>query len=391
MNTVTVSTKSGHWFDAIRFRICSISLLAFVMVAATATAADAYVRTGGSGRATIFGEIQDFGSIVVNGVHYDESAANIIIDGVPHQTRTQLKLGMIAQIDGTLDYSQNTGVANVVRVNRVLFGRVDAVDRSKSEVTVLNQRVVIGVKSRFDGFQDLSQLLEGDWIAVHGLEDPGRKSLVATLVERVIPEIGSSSSIRGTVQKMQAGKLRIGKLDILVYNVNVEDGDYVSITGDYLGGVFVSTDVVVTREVATVETVETQLQGYVADFRNASDFVVAGVRIDASNADFSGGRASELRQDVRITVEGSIQNGILVADEITYATDNSDDSPLTLEGRITSFASAADFVVKGQRVDASNAVLKSDLAPKAGWKAKLKGWIDSNGVLRVTKAEFERP
>lgn len=45
----------------------------------------AAVRTGGTGLAVEYGEIEGFGSIVVNGVHYDERAANIIINGAANQ------------------------------------------------------------------------------------------------------------------------------------------------------------------------------------------------------------------------------------------------------------------------------------------------------------------
>lgn len=391
MNKKTGFNCSARWFGGSRARFSLITAITLLLSALTATTLDAYVRTGGSGRTTDFGEIEDFGSIVVNGIHYDETAANIIIDGIPAQARAALKLGMIAQIDGARDYALNTGVANVVRVNRVLYGQVEEINSATAVITILAQRVAVSVTTRFDGALGLGELSAGDWIAVHGLDDPGRKSVVATLIERVSFPDAAGSSIRGTVQKVQAGRLRIGKLDILVFNSGAQDGDFVSAKGDYLGGVFVSTDVVVTREVETAENVETRLQGYVSEFRGVDNFTIAGVVIDASRARLNGGTASDLRQNIRVTVEGVIRNGVLIAEEVSFPGAASSAANAELEGVITAFTSMSDFVVKGQRIDASAATLKSNKMPKVGWKAHVKGTAAADGVLKATNAEFERP
>ncbi|MEI6737926.1 MAG: DUF5666 domain-containing protein [Pseudomonadota bacterium] len=380
-----------------RARFGLMASIALVLVAFTATTLDAYVRTGGSGRTVVFGEIEDFGSIVVNGVHYDESAANIIIDGIPGQSRAALKLGMIVQIDGVLDYTLNTGVANEVRVDRALFGQVEEINSATSEVTILKQRVLVSTTTRFDGVPGLHELAVGDWIAVHGLEDAGRKSLVATLIERSSTPSLMVSSIRGTVQNVQRGRLRIGNLDILVGNSNVHDGDFVKASGEYLGGVLLVEDVVVTRKVEIHESVETLLQGYVADFRGIGAFTIDGVMIDASTARYFGGRANDLHQDVRVTVEGSIQDGVLIAEEVLFPGASSTDVPtesgksIELEGIITAFTSIADFVVKGRHIDASNINLKDGKQPKLGWKAHVEGNVTADGIIKVTKAKFERP
>jgi hypothetical protein len=391
MNTNTGFRHLRRSLLVSRSKLSFITAVALVFAAITATTLGAYVRTGGSGVRTSFGEIEGFGSIVVNGVHYDESAANIIVEGVPGQSRAALKLGMIVQIDGILDYELNTGVADVVRVDRILFGQVESINASAAEVKILQQRVAISVTTRFDGALGLGELTTGDWIAVHGLEDPGRKSVVATLIERVAAPSDGGSSIRGTVQKLQQGKLRIGKLDILVANTDAQDGDFVSVKGDYLGGSLVATEAVVTQEVETHENVGTELQGYVSDFRSISEFTIAGVVIDASSASFYGGRASDLHQNVRVTVEGPIRNGVLIAEEVEFPSATSSSASIELEGVITSFSSLADFVVKGQRIDASNVVLTSARMPKTGWKAHVKGNVAADGTIKATKAEFERP
>jgi hypothetical protein len=389
MNAAFKNTRGWHHFSRAKFGF--FAALALMLGAITATTLGAYVRTGGTGAKTTFGEIDAFGSVVVNGVHYDETGANIIVDGTPGQSRAALKLGMIAQIDGTIDYALNTGVADVIRVDRVLFGQIEDINPSATEVRILQQRVSLTSGTRVEGALGLNTLIVGDWIAVHGLDDPGRKSVVASLIERLDAPDDGASSIRGTVQNVQRSRLRIGQLNILVANNNAQDGDFVFVKGDYLGGALVASGAIVTQEVETHENVETELQGYVAAYRGVDQFTIAGVIVDASAAKFSGGRASDLRQNARITVEGPVVNGVLMAEEIEFPTTLPPVESIEIEGTITSFSSMADFVIKGRHIDAGDITLTSAKMPKVGWKAHVKGSVATDGIIKAKKAEFARP
>ena len=73
-----------------------------LMALAAACGGGGGVDTGGTG-ATVssysVGRISGFGSIVVNGVHFDESGASIVDDdGAPHR-RDELQLGMTVNVD----------------------------------------------------------------------------------------------------------------------------------------------------------------------------------------------------------------------------------------------------------------------------------------------------
>jgi hypothetical protein len=159
-----------------------------------------------------------------------------------------------------------------------------------------------------------------------------------------------------------------------------------------------------TREVETHEGVETQLTGYVADFRSISSFTVAGVQVDASAASLGGNKPSDIKKDVRITVEGRIVNGILQAHEIeirsagvtgsgTSPNTPSSDPVIELEGVITEFTSMASFVVKGKRIDASEAQVtsKPGLQIRSGLKAHAKGRVLLDGSVMATQIEFQSP
>jgi Domain of unknown function (DUF5666) len=391
-----MSRRSSRWFTSLLFATALIITFGL----------GAKVLTGGTGRAD-YGVIDAFGSIVVHGIHYDETTANIVIDGVPNQTRSSLKLGMVANIEGAVDYALNTGIAETVRVNRTLIGQVEDVNLSTGEVRILSQRVATDVATRFDGYQTLDQLAAGSWVAIHGLSDPKRRTIVATLVERIDATSPPISVIRGTVKSRGTGSFQVGNLNVISTLPNQpEDGTFVAVTGSYVinSGNLYATEVQMTREVETHEGVETQLTGYVADFRSISNFTVAGVQVDASAASLGGNKPGDIKKDVRITVEGRIANGILQADEIeirsagvtgsgTSPNTPSSDPVIELEGVITEFTSIASFVVKGKRIDASEAQVtsKPGLQIRSGLKAHAKGRVLLDGSVMATQLEFESP
>ena len=379
-------------------------LTVFLTVASliVAGALGAAVRTGGTGQDVTFGVIEDFGSIVVNGVHYDETQANIIVNGVPNQPRSALKLGMVAEIEGDFDYVLGTGTAAIVRVNRAMLGQVESVNAGNGEVQLLAQRVAAGPATRFDGVANLSQLAVGDWVAVHGLNDPARNLFAATLIEAVAPPNPAIAEIRGVVRSVRDGGFRIGGLNVISPATGVEKDAFVAVKGAYdsRGPSLLATEVFVTPEVEIHEDAGVEIEGFIADFRSRSNFTVAGVVVDSGSAGFSGGTANDLKPGARVTVEGTIINGVLVAEEIEFhsvevkasAPSQSSKSSVELEGRISEFRGINDFVVKGRRIDASSASIsnKGAGAPAVGQKAHIKGTLLTDGSVSATRVEFEK-
>jgi Domain of unknown function (DUF5666) len=403
-----INTSKNASFDNTRY---STSLLsrwsARILCAAALVVAfglGAKVLTGGTGRVE-FAEIEAFGSIVVNGIHYDESQANIIIDGIPNQTKANLKLGMIANIEGVLGATPNTGTASTVRVNRTMVGQIEDVNFSTGELTLLSQNVTTTATTRFDGIQSLGQLAVGNWVAINGLSDKDKRHVVATLIER-IDDSTSISVLRGNVSNRNANSFRIGTLEVISSLASQpEDGKFVAIKGSYVvnAGAFNASEVSVTEEVETHEGIETKLAGYVADFRSISNFTIAGVPVNASAATFNGGRINDIKQDARVSVEGPIVNGVLQAEEIEIRSARTvpgtpstspaaTPSTVEIEGSITAFTSMADFMVKGKRVDATNALVKnkSGAAVATGMKAHVKGRSLPDGTIAAKEIEFER-
>jgi hypothetical protein len=72
--------------------------------------------TGGTGIFAL-GPITGFGSVWVNGVRYDDSTASVLLDGVAASS-AELRVGMVAGLQGTRDAATLLGTARQVPCNR---------------------------------------------------------------------------------------------------------------------------------------------------------------------------------------------------------------------------------------------------------------------------------
>ncbi|MEZ5657669.1 MAG: DUF5666 domain-containing protein [Burkholderiaceae bacterium] len=125
--------------------------------------------SGGTGTAqstTAVGPISGFGSIIVNGVHYDESSASLVDDSGRSVARDALRLGMMVRIDGTANASTGTGTAASIQVFSELKGLVDSV--GTDSVMVAGRTVRLLSNTVRDGFATLNA---GQFVEVYGYFD----------------------------------------------------------------------------------------------------------------------------------------------------------------------------------------------------------------------------
>src|SRR5437879_1586396 len=94
------------------------------------------------------GTITGFGSIYVNGIHFQTTSATIRKNA---QTvdQSQLAVGEVARIKGSKDDADNTGVAEEVDVDEAVIGPIDKIDTTDGTVTVLAQIVKINAGTSF--------------------------------------------------------------------------------------------------------------------------------------------------------------------------------------------------------------------------------------------------
>jgi hypothetical protein len=86
------------------------------------------VRTG-----MAVGPIASFGSVVVNGVHYDTTAAVITVDGVPG-TQADLRVGQVVTIAAELEDGTTAGDATAVTFDVNVEGPIESLDAKRPPI-----------------------------------------------------------------------------------------------------------------------------------------------------------------------------------------------------------------------------------------------------------------
>ncbi|MDH4287219.1 MAG: DUF5666 domain-containing protein [Aquincola sp.] len=294
------------------------------------------VETGGTGATGAFieGPITGFGSIIVEGVRFDESAARIEDADGGGIVRDALRLGMVVEVESNRPVDDGSGGRNAtatrVRVGGSLVGPLEAVTPGGNFIRVLGQLVRLTPATVFEGVTGGVGGLNPnvDVLEVHGYPSPeaALSDMVATRVERR-SSAPARFRVRGIARDVTpAGTpptLRVGTavFDLSASGVpgGLADGSVVRMvvgTAQSAGRWPVVTAVVESRRLEDSDQAE--VEGLITSLATQRSFSVNGVPVDASNATLP---ATALALGTRVEVKGRAGSGVLVASSVELRTD----------------------------------------------------------------------
>ena len=357
--------------------------------------------TGGGTPITALGSIRGFGSVIVNGVRFDDSAAAVSDDDGVDLSSSQLRLGMVVLLEGTSDAATLTGVADSVQVITALRGPVQSV--GADTFVALGVPVAVVATTVFEGLAGLSELAPGQQVEVNGYLDPGTGRVSATRVA-LLSGVPSSFKARGLVgvvdavtHTLQFGSLVVdyGSAALVGLQAGPQRGATVKLNASRApgaDGVWRVDRVEMVQAPALQESSKASLEGKISGFQSIASFTVQGVRVDATLARFRGGSAASLADGVRVEVEGSVAGGVLEATEVEIEDEASQVQELEVEGSISAVTGPLRFVVRNTPIDASQARLDNGTAAsvQVGRRVHVKG-PSVGGVLLAERVEFEDP
>lgn len=341
------------------------------------------------------GPITGFGSVIVNGVRFDDSAASISDDDGNQLTESQLRLGMQVECEGGPGSDDTHGVAHAIRVHAALLGPVSAVDTTAGTLTVLGQTVTVDAQTAFDNAlaAGLASVARGAVVQVHGQFDATSQSVLATGIE--LATGANHYRIRGTITAFDAiaRTLAIGPTAIDFSTTTNVPTDLavgklvvVRLATTPASGVWTATAIADGQRLLQDHD-EAHLRGVVSAFTSATQFSVDGNPVDASNAMFPDGESGVVL-GATVEVEGQLVNGTVVARKVEVEDEHEhehDGSRVELHGTISALDTAAQiFVVRGVTVSYAGSVDFHDGSATAlanGLFVEVHGGFSADGTL----------
>jgi hypothetical protein len=372
--TVAVAKEQimSHAFRLTRRQTAALLLaLSAAVVAACGGGGDTGSTLAGAGAGTpsattyAAGPITGFGSIIVNGVRYDDSTAQVMDDDDAMGGREHLKLGTMVEVDAMgVDRGMGLGRALRIRFGAAIVGPVDAVDVAAGTLEVLGQPVVVTDLTVFDdGISGgLAGLAPGSVVEVHAMFDAARGQFRASRIE--LETRAAAYRLRGP----------IANLDTIArtFTIGGEPISYAGAAGvDLLPPLANGLTVRVLLQTAQVDGTwvavavrpglrrlddrpDAQLRGIVTAFTSMGSFEVNGLKVDASHASFRTGMGmgmGGLSAGTQVEIMGAVSGGMLVATRVELDDRPMDHHRFELHGLVEGLDSAAQtFVLRGIKV-----------------------------------------
>ena len=283
----------------------------------------------------VTGAISGFGSVIVNGVHYESDSASVTLEGHSGSV-AQLKVGEVVHLKAGID-AQGNAHAQTIEQGRLIQGVVQAVDVGLGTLTIAGQVIKVDNATSFDASipgGTLAGIKVGDRIEVHGFVSASGEAL-ATRIEKA--DAGDNEiEVTGLLSALDtvAKRFTVGT-QVVDYSTAMLEGfpasgpaadDIVEAQGTSLlaDGALQATKV--QKEDGDLHGHQGdggELEGLVTDVVVGPPvvFKVDGQQVTTTpNTIFVGGNSADLKTDARVEVEGTLDASgtMLVADKVIF-------------------------------------------------------------------------
>ena len=270
------------------------------------------------------GTVTGFGSIYVNGVHFNTDAATFTLEGEAID-ESDLAVGMVVSVEGSIANDGENGTATAVHAEHVLEGRIDSVATiasGRKALGILGQTVYVNEDVAIDGVS-FDELAEGLELRISGfIADDGK--VTATHCDRAT-DLLASATLEGRVTALDAAndQFAINGQWVSTASADFKGGDLASLAigtrvkvrGTLSGDenmLIANTVELLTRDHG--RSAIRALEGVIEI--SGSVYSVDGMTLDIANATIENGSADDLRSGTQVMVFGEVQAGIFVVDRL---------------------------------------------------------------------------
>jgi len=283
--------------------------------------------SGAPAIAVVSGPINGFGSVIVNGVHYNTETAEFWVRGV-RATEAELNVGSYIHLEGTTSADGKEGVAKLIYFQPNVLGAVSSVDLLNETFVVLGQTVHLTNDTALDfafSPRDINGIRVGQQVEVSGpLNAAGE--VIATRV-----------GLMQTPTKELAGPVSDLNLDAKTFRINnitvnfaetgyqpaLADGQRVIVRGaNVVNGMLQPNAIELEQKPQLPQGQLITQTGLITRFVSSKEFTLGNFDITTTNETvYERTKASDLRLNARATIVGHLKDGKLVADKITLVAD----------------------------------------------------------------------
>jgi hypothetical protein len=280
----------------------------------------------------VSGPVSGFGSVIVNGIRFDDSLATITLDDDVASRDQDLRLGMVLEVAGNRSASDITrGTASTISGSSFVQGPITTIDTINRQLALLGLTVSVSNSTIFAGrdaagreITGLISLSPGDIVEIHGIAD-GQDGLRATRIERKDPAI-TAVRLVGTARSATATSFTLYGTTVqyqpaaLTNLSTVTENQTVRVKGVLAAPGTISATAIRSFRLgpAMREGFRTEIEGVISAFNSAASFTINGVPVDATNASSSGLAGLGARAEV----EGTVTNGVLIASKVEVKDEN---------------------------------------------------------------------
>lgn len=328
---------------------------------------------------TTQGVITGFGSVIVNGVHYDVSGAAMTLDD-DSVVESELEVGQMVRIQGSVNSDGMSGKALKLIGETQLRGPIESIDLTAGVIVALGQTILINADTFYKDGLTAELLKIGDIINVSSYtNDEGQ--LVATRIDVKSGVSASDLRLTGLVSNLDTVAMTFNINDLLVDYSNVTlsnlpnsalvEGMLVSVHGSLDGEVLVAVGNLRKSHMGFKFDDEdhpgrVEVLGLVSGLVANTSFILGDTQVLINSATvYEHGTSANLADGLLVKVTGQLDaNNNLVAGKIKFKYQPKIDSRGTIE--------AIDLTAQTFKVNGLTFTVTSETSFKDSGRSKVR-------------------
>ena len=350
-------------------------------------------RLPGTGGTGIFqGSISGFGSVIVNGVAYDNSKAIMRMNDVV-VSQDVLRLGMVATVQASRVAGTAIGTASSIDVWTIAQGLVSDLDVGAGKFKVAGMTILTSAATWLYAATANTPLANGQYVSVWGLqadEEGEQWTASCVVVSTLATQVVSSGLVKLDDGKRKLNGLKLvgdvasslaDKVPTRVQGVLTPDGSLNVLSAKAINNTLGA-------QAPAQAPGEVEIEGLVTTAPSASGFMLGSISVQATASMFSPPGA-QIGVGSRVEVYGSWQGGVLKATKVELE-DASTPGKVKIKAAFQDFQNIGNFVMQGQRCDATGVKLDQKTTAalgRVGTIFKVEG-LKNGDLLKVSEMEL---